>query len=399
MQVFNLDQPTHKPEWLDPAARTAVFKPDGIAITSDFPCGNGRHFQRTGAREYKFRARAGRQPFTYRFFFRIDQTGANPGRPLRFRVTDFKMSDPPVHGRDLAAMISYDQHEWRALPSGDIRTLPDICEAESDYRDSKRAYSVEYVFTPNRFPVWFASPLPFTAPDFQELLEHMARQPGWEAASLGRNAYRQDIPIIRYQGAPNPAHALFFTAGQHPSEIGGILGLRGALDAFLDLPEATRAQFAVHAVPVVCMDGWLFGRSVHNAADEVGVNLNRDWSDFNAPETRAVKNALFTARPDVFVDFHNGRGDTVCRLQEYGLTPASRRFWEEASREFVSPQGPPVLKDRDLPGMCVPELLRNGWAQSAVTFENMLTVNPSRETYLANGRALLVAVVKTVLKE
>lgn len=50
-----------------------------------------------------------------------------------------------------------------------------------------------------------------------------------------------------------------------------------------------RKHFVIKAFPMLNPDGVVNGHWRHNA---MGVDLNRDWQNFNQPETRAVRDAL-----------------------------------------------------------------------------------------------------------
>jgi hypothetical protein len=55
------------------------------------------------------------------------------------------------------------------------------------------------------------------------------------------------------------------------------------------LASAFRDRFALYIFPVLNPDGVVNGHWRHNTG---GVDLNRDWSNFNQPETQAVRDGL-----------------------------------------------------------------------------------------------------------
>jgi len=91
------------------------------------------------------------------------------------------------------------------------------------------------------------------------------------------------------------------------------------VEALLDPSEQAtqfRNQFGVLVFPNANPDGVDAGHWRHN---DHGVDLNRDWSAFNQPETQAIKTYLQTAQLEkivFFVDFHSTYHDVFYLLDD-----------------------------------------------------------------------------------
>ncbi len=75
------------------------------------------------------------------------------------------------------------------------------------------------------------------------------------------------------------------------------------------------ADFDFWVVPIVNVDGVVFGKSYHHVAPDpadVGVNLARDWTDRTQPETQAVWRVLEQVQPHCVPSLHNGRHRREC---------------------------------------------------------------------------------------
>ena len=108
-----------------------------------------------------------------------------------------------------------------------------------------------------------------------------------------------------------PKKAILLLSRQHPPEISGYHTYQVFFERMLandDLAVAFRKKFLIYAFPMLNPDGVIHGHWRHNA---MGVDLNRDWKNFNQPETRAVRDALtpLASDPDIEVlyglDFHS----------------------------------------------------------------------------------------------
>ena len=76
---------------------------------------------------------------------------------------------------------------------------------------------------------------------------------------------------------------------QHPPEVTGYLAMKGFIETVAGdskLARKFRKSFAVDVVPLMNPDGADNGHWRHNSG---GIDLNRDWSDFNQPETSNVR--------------------------------------------------------------------------------------------------------------
>lgn len=81
---------------------------------------------------------------------------------------------------------------------------------------------------------------------------------------------------------------------QHPPETSGYRTYQeffNTLNGNTELAKTFRKHFIVKAYPILNPDGVVNGHWRHSAA---GIDLNRDWINFNQPETRAVRDALST---------------------------------------------------------------------------------------------------------
>jgi len=88
------------------------------------------------------------------------------------------------------------------------------------------------------------------------------------------------------------APVLAIVGRQHPPEVTGYLASLFFLEELASesaLARNFRNTFVVKAFPLVNPDGTDMGHWRHNAG---GVDLNRDWKNFNQPETKVVRDAL-----------------------------------------------------------------------------------------------------------
>ena len=81
-------------------------------------------------------------------------------------------------------------------------------------------------------------------------------------------------------------------ARQHPPEVTGWLAMKWFVETLCTenvLAEKFRNEYNIFVIPLVNPDGVDNGHWRHGSG---GIDLNRDWEDFNQPETKVVRNFM-----------------------------------------------------------------------------------------------------------
>ena len=137
---------------------------------------------------------------------------------------------------------------------------------------------------------------------------------------IGESREGRDLKVLTI-GKDYGKHMLMVISRQHPPEVTGYLAMKAFVEAMASdskLAKKFRKKFSVHVVPLMNPDGVDNGHWRHNGG---GVDLNRDWANFNHPETKAIKE--FMAKQYVGsgggtfyfgIDFHSTRHDIYCTL-------------------------------------------------------------------------------------
>jgi hypothetical protein len=131
-----------------------------------------------------------------------------------------------------------------------------------------------------------------------------------EKIKIGESNQGRPLEILKI-GNADDQNMLMVISMQHPPELTGFLAMQAFLKKICeDIPAARkfRSKYNLYVMPQMNPDGVANGHWRHNAG---GIDLNRDWVNFNQPETKALsefmeKKAKETGGKFVFAaDFHS----------------------------------------------------------------------------------------------
>jgi cytosolic carboxypeptidase protein 6 len=180
--------------------------------------------------------------------------------------------------------LSHDAYHWTALD-----TL--------DFVHDREAGTATLTLELGPEPLWISAQELFTSDRVYTWADSLSSLDFVERSVVGESHLGNEIIKLTLNATGNPdAPMIVVTGRQHPPEVPGAMGLEAFMNVFVsDIPEARafRERFQVVAYPLLNPDGVDGGHWRHNHG---GVDLNRDWRDFNQPETRAIADDLLVYR-------------------------------------------------------------------------------------------------------
>ena len=144
------------------------------------------------------------------------------------------------------------------------------------------------------------------------------QHPHIKTQTIGKSKLGKDIDYMDLgEGLPQDKPTILIFSRTHPPEISGYMAMEAFVEELLrdsPLSNTFRKKFRVLAYPLINPDGVDMGHWRHNAG---GIDLNRDWSQFRQPETRAVATHVVQSvketKNDVWlgIDFHSTQEDVI----------------------------------------------------------------------------------------
>ncbi len=138
---------------------------------------------------------------------------------------------------------------------------------------------------------------------------------------IGESHEGKAIDVLKIGESDDKAMVVVLSR-QHPPEVTGFQAMESFVETISsesEIAEDFRNQYNTYVFPLVNPDGVDRGHWRHNFG---GIDLNRDWEDFNQPETSAIKQfieqkvAASEGKIYFFVDFHSTWNDIYYTFSE-----------------------------------------------------------------------------------
>mgnify|MGYP003646106786 FL=1 len=140
-------------------------------------------------------------------------------------------------------------------------------------------------------------------------IDSLSTKPFISTYEIGKSKENRVMNLMEVSSKKNKK-AVMVISRQHPPEVTGFLAMKSFIETLTgDSQKAQkfRDNYDLFVVPLMNPDGVDNGNWRHNMG---GIDLNRDWQDFNQPETRSVRDFLVTKESEGYefvfgADFHS----------------------------------------------------------------------------------------------
>lgn len=274
--------------------RTFGFLSDGVWISNEFTAARVSDSYRIGKNHYRVIIEPENSPINNSPWYGFKVWADNPAE------IEIELNYPENRQRYIPK-LSYDGGEsWSTIDS-------------SSFSVDTLTETGHLTLSVNPDTTWVSAQEIETTSDFQEWLSKLKFKSFVNSRTIGYSHQNRPIKQVNISGKSthNTRGVVIIYGRQHPPEVPGYLvGLHFIETIAGDSKTAKRFReyFDVWAFPLINPDGTDNGHWRHNAA---GVDLNRDWQNFNQPETEAIRNALLPLKErsdrEVFyaIDFHS----------------------------------------------------------------------------------------------
>lgn len=196
--------------------------------------------------------------------------------------------------------ISVDGHNWKAIDSSKIRIErnPDV------------STNAVIEMSIGRDTTWISAQEVITNTHVNSWMEELGAHSYVSRVNIGESSLGEPIDGLKLGEATDKAMIVVMSR-QHPPEVTGYLAMQSFVETIAaDTPLAAsfRKRYNTYVVPLANPDGVKSGHWRHGHG---GVDLNRDWGDFNHAETSAIRDYFLekveesSGKIYFFADFHS----------------------------------------------------------------------------------------------
>jgi hypothetical protein len=227
----------------------------------------------------------------------------------------------PKISTDGVAFKPLDSLQFKAINPGEgefgIKAAPEFAEITLQVSETPTIVAAQELYPSSRVKSW---------------VDSLSQKPFVTNYPIGHTKENRPIHLMEVKENGEAKKALMVIARQHPPEVTGFLAMKSFIETLAgdsDQARAFRKEHTLFVVPLMNPDGVDNGHWRHNMG---GIDLNRDWQNFNQPETRSVRDFLRTKDADydfVFgVDFHSTWDDIYYPLDTVVAGPRGKIVYD-----------------------------------------------------------------------
>ncbi|MDW7694316.1 M14 family metallopeptidase [Flammeovirgaceae bacterium SG7u.111] len=214
--------------------------------------------------------------------------------------------------------LSKDGINWSLLDSTKVH---EIGKGGEKFGGSSQSEAAVLHLDASSDTLWVAAQELQTSKHVFGWIDEMSKASFISAEEIGKS--RQGRPIkCMHIGSGKDKKMILVISRQHPPEVTGYLSMKSFVENLTvdtKLAKKFRKKYDIYVVPLMNPDGVDNGHWRHNIG---GIDLNRDWSDFNQPETSAVKDFMHKKTKNgkgkfyFAIDFHSTWDDIYYTLPD-----------------------------------------------------------------------------------
>ena len=184
--------------------------------------------------------------------------------------------------------ISRDGQYFKVLDSSRFKP---INPGEGQFGLKAAPEFVEITIPIDEQPTWITAQELYTSRRVTKWVDSLSQQSFVTNYPIGKSREKRPINLMEVNGGDSKK-ALMIISFQHPPEVTGFLAMKSFMETLAGESEQAkvfRREFTIFSVPLMNPDGVDNGHWRHNFG---GIDLNRDWAEFNQPETQSVRDFL-----------------------------------------------------------------------------------------------------------
>jgi len=199
-----------------------------------------------------------------------------------------KLIYPAFAKHRYSPQISTDGKKWKPL---EAKFITEFEKGTAAFGPESRPKSVELKLKTSKKRIWLSAQELQTSAHVFKWMNDLAKKKKFKIEEIGKSTEGRPLRMLK-MGNLGSKNMMLVISRQHPPEVTGYFAMQAFIEKMSDrskLSKDFRKDWAIYVVPLMNPDGVDNGHWRHNTG---GIDLNRDWSAFNQPETTAVRDFL-----------------------------------------------------------------------------------------------------------
>lgn len=222
----------------------------------------------------------------------------NPSPWYAFKVISKKPSTIWVHLTYLNAKhryfpkISRDGKTWQVVDSTDCILIKDPEAKNQTFQENALSESAFVRIRVDEQTTWIAAQELMTSTIVNDWSKGILKNKFVSSEIIGKTPQNRSLNCLRIGEDKSDSKIMIVIGRLHPPEVTGQFALQAFVESLCvdsETAKKFRKEYTVYIVPMMNPDGVDNGHWRHNSG---GIDLNRDWADFNQPETQFVRDFL-----------------------------------------------------------------------------------------------------------
>lgn len=241
----------------------------------------------------------------------------NPSPWYAFKITSKSPKTIWIHLTYLNAKhryfpkISRDGKTWQVVDSSDCILVKDPQAKNQNFQDNALSESAYVRIRVDNKTTWVAAQELMTSSVVNDWSKEILKNEFVSSEIIGKSPQNRPFQCLRIGEDQSDSKIMIVIGRLHPPEVTGQFALQAFVESLCvdsEIARKFRKEYTIYVVPMMNPDGVDNGHWRHNSG---GIDLNRDWEDFNQPETQIVRDFLRkkltgTQRKLYFgIDFHS----------------------------------------------------------------------------------------------
>ena len=376
--------------------KTFLFDSAGVYFSNEFDGARLNEIQQTGKDQFSILITPENYPINMSPWYAF-KVWADKKKTVQIRLTYPEFARHRYHPK-----ISRDGKRWKSLSPKSI-TEEEKGTAESGAESRPKRIVMRLRIGKN--PLWVSAQELQTSKDVFSWMDKLAAKRKLSISSIGTSREGRPLRMIRI-GSSSSKKMMIAISRQHPPEVTGYLAMQPFVERIAgksSLARRFRNEWTMYVIPLMNPDGVDEGHWRHSAG---GVDLNRDWTQFNQPEGLAVSRFLKRKEQETEgkfyfgIDFHSTWDDVYYPMPKEieGNMPGLVYDWIDGLGRRIPGYSPKVRPTQRLkPAIISRNYFYYSHGMEAIVFE--IGDRSPRKLIRKKGRAAAVELMNLVLSK